>query len=59
VPVIFFFGGVGGGEKWSVVSFKVLASARIVCNIVCVSARSNPQRNCQKSGSCLTNLILT
>jgi hypothetical protein len=27
----------------AVVSFKVLASARIVCNIVCASAKSNPQ----------------
>jgi hypothetical protein len=27
----------------AVVSFKVLASARIVCNIVCESVRLNPQ----------------
>jgi hypothetical protein len=26
-----------------VVCFKILASAQIVCNIVCASARSNPQ----------------
>jgi hypothetical protein len=26
-----------------VVSFKLLASAQIVCNIVCANARSNPQ----------------
>jgi hypothetical protein len=38
---------------------RVLASARIVCNIVCASARSNPQGNGQKSVSCLINLILT
>jgi hypothetical protein len=38
---------------------RVLASARIFCNIVCASARSNPQGNGQKSVSCLINLILT
>jgi hypothetical protein len=40
-------------------NFKVLASARIVCNIVCASARSNPQGNGQILVSCLINLILT
>jgi hypothetical protein len=38
---------------------KVLASARIVCNIVCASVRSNPQENGQKLVFCLINLILT
>jgi hypothetical protein len=38
---------------------RVLASARIVCNIVCASARSNSQGNGQKSVSCSINLILT
>jgi hypothetical protein len=37
----------------------VLANARIVCNIVCASARSNPQGNGQILVSCLINLILT
>jgi hypothetical protein len=38
---------------------RVFASARIVCNIVCASARSNPQGNGQKLVFCLINLILT
>jgi hypothetical protein len=38
---------------------RVLASARIICNIECASARSNPQGNGQKSVSCLINHILT
>jgi hypothetical protein len=38
---------------------NVLASARIICNIVCASARSNPQGNDQKLVFCLINPILT
>jgi len=41
------------------VQIIILASARIVCNIVCASARSNPQGNGQILVSCLINLILT
>jgi hypothetical protein len=41
------------------VQILILASARIVCNIVCASARSNPQGNGQILVSCLINLILT
>jgi hypothetical protein len=58
------FAGVYGpsidSRRRSCCEFKrVLVSAQVICNIVCASARSNPQGNGKKSVFCLTNLILT